>query len=402
MSHVLSLGAINRLTGEYVFPRIANKNDNYGCPCCDNDVIPRQGEKNRHHFAHKRSDNPCNYYNNPGETQIHKDAKMLMKMLLENKIPISFIRTCICCKEYEESEIPEIDENSVIWPDENGKEYPFVYNGSRKSADVAYIQDGELMCIIEMCNTHRTCSENRPEPWFEIDAISFINTVNENAGSSLKIPCIRNEKCEECIETEEKRLKIKKLEEHKKNYNECIIIEQSLADRIIAWGMTKEEKSIRRKHANAIKKYKDKIKIIDEELNILMGIKKQILTKQEKLDKLEQSYRARGGIDMSFIHKEPEYRFTKNDVDYTLSGNIFDIIHPLTEQKIKMSDKITCFRRKVFINGNWKAYRCGMIYGSCSITLDIINWYHSKPIIRTDLRNELTLTFTSNQHIIEL
>ena len=104
MSHILSLGAINKITGEYVYPRIANKNDTYGCPYCDKDVFPRQGKRNRWHFAHKNSDNPCNYYNHPGESQIHKDAKMLMKMLLENKIPVSFIRACICCKEHEEFE----------------------------------------------------------------------------------------------------------------------------------------------------------------------------------------------------------------------------------------------------------------------------------------------------------
>ena len=32
MSQSLSLGAINKLTGEYVYPKIANKKDEYICP----------------------------------------------------------------------------------------------------------------------------------------------------------------------------------------------------------------------------------------------------------------------------------------------------------------------------------------------------------------------------------
>lgn len=392
MTHLLSLGAINKLTGEYVYPKIANKKDEYICPECNKDLILCQGEIRVHHFRHKVDSNPCNHYNSPGESQIHKDAKMLLKTLLERKIPLSFIRKCCSCKENEEFEIPEISETSVIQ-----LEYRFEYNGV-KIADVAYIDDdSEFLCIFEICNTHKTCSENRPEPWFEIDAETLIKMANDNRLTSLQIPCIRCEKCDDCIETEEKRLKIKNLEEQKKFYNECIITEQTLADTIIAWGMTKEEKSTRRKHANAIKKYRDKIKIIDEELDILMGINKPILTKQEKLDRLEQGYRG----DIVNLQKKPVYRFTKNDVDFTLSNNVFDIIHPLTKQKIKMSNTKKRYDRNVFINGKWHIYKCWRIYEACSITLDIINWYHNKPIIRTDFRNDLTLTFTSNQHTIE-
>ena len=32
MSQLLSLGAINKLSGEYVYPKIANKKDEYICP----------------------------------------------------------------------------------------------------------------------------------------------------------------------------------------------------------------------------------------------------------------------------------------------------------------------------------------------------------------------------------
>jgi hypothetical protein len=202
MSQLISLGAINKLTCEYVYPKIANKKDNYICPECNKDLILCQGEIRVHHFRHKvDSINPCNHYSNPTETQIHKDAKILLKNLLERKFQISFIRNCCCCKKNEEFEIPEIGETSVI-----KIEYRFEYNGI-KIADVAYIDDGELLCIFEICNTHKTCSENRPEPWFEINAETLIKIANDNTLTTLQLPCIRCEKCEDCVEKENVNLK---------------------------------------------------------------------------------------------------------------------------------------------------------------------------------------------------
>ena len=78
-----SLGAINKQTSEYVYPKIANKKDEYSCPDCRKDLILCQGELRVHHFRHKvDSINPCHYYNKPIESQIHKYAKLLMKNLL--------------------------------------------------------------------------------------------------------------------------------------------------------------------------------------------------------------------------------------------------------------------------------------------------------------------------------
>lgn len=194
---MLSLGAINKVNGEYVYPRIANKKDAYICPECNKDLILCQGTKRVHHFRHKVDCiDPCRHYSHPTETQIHKDAKLLLKNLLERKIPISFLRNCDCCKKNEEFEIPEISEGSNIQ-----LEYRFEYNGV-KVADVAYLEDGEILCIFEICNTHKTCSENRPEPWFEIDALTLIKLANDHDLVSLQIPCIRREKCEACIEKE--------------------------------------------------------------------------------------------------------------------------------------------------------------------------------------------------------
>jgi len=190
----LSLGAINKITGEYTYHKLANKKDTYICPDCNKDLILCQGNIRAHYFRHKIDTiNPCHYYTKPTETQIHKDAKLLIKMLLEKKIPISFIKVCKSCKKNNEIKIPEIKETSNIHI-----EYRFEYNGL-KIADVAYVDNGKILYIFEICNTHKTSCENRPEPWFEIDALSLINKVNEKL-TSLQIQCIRSDNCVECVE----------------------------------------------------------------------------------------------------------------------------------------------------------------------------------------------------------
>jgi hypothetical protein len=191
MCDIPALGAIKNNTGEYVYPGIANKKDKYICPDCKKDLIFKMGTVRAHHFAHCKDDNPCNYYSRPSESQIHKDAKMLMKNILDNKKRITFFRKCNCYNKPQEYEIPEPDENSEIII-----EHRFNYNGL-KIADVAYIDNGDIVGIFEIYNTHRTEEINRPEPWFEIDATKFINSVNTN-NDSITIECIRKSDCDNC------------------------------------------------------------------------------------------------------------------------------------------------------------------------------------------------------------
>lgn len=193
MTHILSLGAINKITGEYVYPKIANKKDTYMCPECNKDLILVQGKIRVHHFRHKiDSIRPCKYYSNPTESQIHKDAKMLMKTLLEKNTPIQFMRECVSCKLNTVIDLPATTEHSIIT-----LEHRFSYNDEIKIADVAHIIDSEIKCIYEICHTHKTLSENRPEPWVEINAKSLLMAADNNT-FPLIINCMRCEKCEEC------------------------------------------------------------------------------------------------------------------------------------------------------------------------------------------------------------
>ena len=191
---MLPLGALKCGTKEYVYPKIASKLDKYECPECNRELILRQGNIRIHHFAHLTAIDPCNYFTKPTESAIHKNAKLLLKQLLETNIGVSFVRKCKCCEKTELYEIPERDVNSNIYI-----EYRFDYNGL-KIADVAFIENNEIICLFEIYNTHKTDKANRPEPWFEINASALITQVNSNGNDKLIVQCVRDELCDECIE----------------------------------------------------------------------------------------------------------------------------------------------------------------------------------------------------------
>ena len=54
MNKLPRLGALNKLTNEYVLPSIANKQDEHICPDCSKDLILKKGTKRVHHFAQLR------------------------------------------------------------------------------------------------------------------------------------------------------------------------------------------------------------------------------------------------------------------------------------------------------------------------------------------------------------
>jgi hypothetical protein len=211
MSNHFSMGAINKNTNSYEYPKIANKINKYKCPFCDKEVIFRNGSINQPHFAHYKSNNPCNYYERPNESQIHKDAKLLMKKLLDSKSSIFIERDCNYCEKNEKFYNDNYE--YIIYSDEyteNTKiylEYKFTYNNSVKIADVAVVENDKIKYIFEICNTNKTSENNRPEPWFEIKADDLINKINlgENIDEdgNIGIKCIRKYKCESCKYIEE-------------------------------------------------------------------------------------------------------------------------------------------------------------------------------------------------------
>jgi hypothetical protein len=164
----MNFGAIDGETKHYILPEKALKGNLYTCVECNQKVILRQGDIRVHHFAHLNPTTKCKYYENPGESETHKHAKLLLKKWLEEKRLITLHWNCQndtpigFCRIREEYDIEYKDGDEVI------VEYRDV--NKKYIADIAVINNGNIRYIIEVKQSHRTTTNCRPEPWFEVEA----------------------------------------------------------------------------------------------------------------------------------------------------------------------------------------------------------------------------------------
>lgn len=156
---LVRLGGIKKATKEYVYPSEANKIDEYICPDCKKQIILCKGTQKRPYYRHtieEKGERECRYYENPSESQIHKDGKLKLKKILESGRELLIKRECGLCHNRERIETPILKKGQIEL------EYRFKYNGI-KIADIAHIEEDEIKCIYEICNTHRTGNNDRPE-----------------------------------------------------------------------------------------------------------------------------------------------------------------------------------------------------------------------------------------------
>jgi hypothetical protein len=230
------LGAFEQNTNKYTLPFFATKDKEYKCVDCAKKVILRKGNIRAHHFAHFAESN-CSYYDHPNESQIHKDAKLLLQKLLQEKKRICFTWECSKCSNfYAFQDVPTIHykEGDEVILEHHDKENKWI-------VDVAIVNKNDVRYIFEIKNTHKTVTL-RPEPWFEIDAYSFIKKINditEDAKKdnqldfmkdpyfSIDIPCIRTDLKRMCYGSfcykEKWVCRIPGFDEKNKQNNNCIL-----------------------------------------------------------------------------------------------------------------------------------------------------------------------------------
>ena len=220
------MGAFLKNTKEYVFPIHASKKCKYICPVCKDDVIFKSGKINRKHYSHKAKSNCC-YYSHPNESEIHKNAKRLIKKFLDDKEKIMIWRNCKCCRDNFEV----LSLNNYTDKMEAREEVGFNHNSTRRIADVMLLEDDNINFIFEIFKTHRTDEINRPaDKWCEIYAddliINTMEETNRNEDEEIEIECVRDIFCDECVklkklESDKREAYIKRLQEFRIIRNMC-------------------------------------------------------------------------------------------------------------------------------------------------------------------------------------
>lgn len=77
-------------------------------------------------------------------------------------------------------------------------EHSFIHNNKKKRADIAIITLAIIKCIIEICHTHKTTEESRPEPWCDLYATDVLQSIKDNTSQNITFNCIRKTNCVEC------------------------------------------------------------------------------------------------------------------------------------------------------------------------------------------------------------
>lgn len=306
MNKHLSMGALNKQTNEYEYPAIASKLNSYKCPHCSSDVILKKGEIKRHHFAHKTSEKGCTYYERPNESQIHKDAKNLLYSLLKSKTELNIKRKCVRCNGIYhvdgEWKGHTISKNNY----EDGDpipmlEYSFNFNGKNKRADVALVYESSNVCdthIFEICHTNPTLECDRPEPWFEFNALTLINDINNQIEFRFAIDlfCLRqpneNNKCSMCIEHQQKferEQHIKQLRRIEEEKREQIEREKKLEEaRLRQIEIIKQNEE--EKRLNKLREEEEQKKELELKEQRIKKLETDRIAHEEKLDEIRRKY----------------------------------------------------------------------------------------------------------------
>ena len=197
--------------GKLVPPRDGVKKICYICPGCKNPAIFKKGTKKIAHFAHKAKTG-CQFYDHPSEGELHKQAKLQLQLALKKKeVPIFVVQKCACHKEMISTiELTAILGDVVV-------EHPFFHNGRSCRADLAIVDDNSnILYIVEICDTHPTDEDRRPEGWVELKADEVLCKLNADS-HSIQLSCTRIITPESCIQKEKEK---RELEEEARRQRE--------------------------------------------------------------------------------------------------------------------------------------------------------------------------------------
>lgn len=249
--------------GQCVLATNASKQIKYECPDCNLPVFVRQGQINRHHFAHY-NDSKCDYYERTGEGHTHKSAKVFLKNQLENtKLIIE--TSCCSCRTMKSKEFEKFDKVVI--------EYPLK---DRKRADVAGII-GDKEIVFEVLVSHATLDSAREGyEWYELLASDIL------LGNTTLVDR-RIIKCDDCV----CKAKQRRLEQ------EAEYLKQQLQEEKIRNDLEEDRKRKRlEQEAEYLKtqiEYQERVKELEEwEQRQLKHEEEYVKTRLEKQKKIDE------------------------------------------------------------------------------------------------------------------
>ena len=187
------LFAIDVETNKNVSAKYGDKDRKYKCELCNEQVILKRGKKIKPYFSHKNNTNCQKTSNNSGESSVHMEAKSKLVEMLNNKYNIYIYWRCPKCKNHDRIKMV----NHIEYLDGDLAVTEFRRNNF--IADIAMINDSNIKYIFEVYNTHKTVTETRPEPWFEIDANEILDLDRYD---KIYLTCIResdDRHCDKCL-----------------------------------------------------------------------------------------------------------------------------------------------------------------------------------------------------------
>jgi hypothetical protein len=256
-------GAIDT-AGNYVLPTYANKGQEYTCPDshCRRKVFVRRGEVNRPHFCHYADEVPCRFYDGHGESAEHKNGKLILRNILEQKRDIRILRRCWNCPSTVDYVVPK-DITDIR------EEYPI---GSNRRADVGCKLSGGSMLIFEVFHTSATWEANRSGTWFELKTQHIFDQYSPTG--PLVFQCSRSVRCESCEKEHIREAENARVlaEQRRKEY--CMKLEREQED-----------------HRNEQKRRKEQFEHDAEQKRIQMEIQKREYEETQRKWKIAEDIR---------------------------------------------------------------------------------------------------------------
>lgn len=184
----------------------ADKTMILSCVECERRVCFKNGRIRKPHFAHHRQhaeDRQCTYLSKYNETQLHRDAKLCIKRLLQTSgFQLIFVHKCFTCGNFFDGLNVVGDQKSKVECEIHSRKL-----GRKAENWIADVVRFDPFLIVEVRVSHSTRTP-RPDPWFEIQANDLVCQIPLiNQSKTIRLTDVSRAKlCEKC--TESKRQKV--------------------------------------------------------------------------------------------------------------------------------------------------------------------------------------------------